>query len=327
MRHFHIVIIGAGQLGSRHLQALALSEVDTRLSVVDPAFQALAVAKARFEQMKVSNQVKGIGYHIKLNQVAGKIDLCIIATSANHRLGALKELVAYHKVAYILFEKVLFQSVSELKSADALLRQHRIPAWVNCPRRMFPTYQWLKQTFAGQQNLVMEVKGNDWGLACNAIHFIDLWASLGAACTYQLDLAGLSSEVLQSKRPGYMEIQGRLGGQDNQGNRFTLACEVLGRPPDVNVCVETDGYVFEINETQGNGTILDKSSGQSQVVDYQMVYQSGLTQKVAVALLQHGRCELTSFTDSMGLHTPFLSELAKYFARQGDVKDGSCPIT
>lgn len=327
MSYSHIVIVGAGQLGSRHLQALALSEVDSQLSVVDPSSEALAVAKARFEQMAVSDKVKGIEYYTDLNQVASKIDLCVIATSANHRLAVLKQLVASHQVGYILFEKVLFQSVAELNDADALLRQYQIPAWVNCPRRMFPAYQWLKQTFAGQQNLVMDVKGNDWGLACNAIHFIDLWASLGAACTYQLDLAGLSNEVLQSKRSGYREIQGQLRGQDNRGNRFNLACDVIDQAPNVTVRFETNGYVVEINETQGNGTILDKSSGQLQVVDYQVVYQSGLTQKVAAALLQHGQCELTSFADSMALHTPFLSELSGFFARYCDVKDGSCPIT
>lgn len=327
MSHSHVVIVGAGQLGSRHLQALALSEVDIQISVVDPSSESLTVAKARFGQMAVSDKVKGIEFYNHLHLIPCNVDLCVIATNANHRLDALKQLIASCQVGYILFEKVLFQSVAELNDAYALLSQHKISAWVNCPRRMFPTYQWLKQIFASQRNLVMEVKGNDWDLACNAVHFIDLWAFLGAACNYQLDLAGLSSEVLQSKRSGYMEIQGQLSGQDNQGSRFLLVCEVAGQTPNVTVRFETDGYVVEINETQGNGTIFNKLNGQSQAVDYQVVYQSGLTQKVAASLLQHGQCELTSFTDSMALHTPFLSKLGEFFALHGDVKDSSCPIT
>ena len=323
----HIVIVGAGQLGSRHLQALALSEVDIQISVVDPSCASLALAEARFDRMEVSHRVKGVEFYTKLNQVLCNIDLCVIATNANHRLAVLKQLIASHQVRYILFEKVLFQSVAELNDGCALLRQHHISAWVNCPRRMFPTYQWLKQIFADQQNLVMEVKGNDWDLACNAVHFIDLWVYLGAACTYQLDLAELSREVLQSKRPGYMEIQGQLSGQDNQGNCFNLACEVAGQAPNVTVRFETDDFVVEINETQGNGIILDKLSGQLQVLDYQVVYQSRLTQKVAASLLQHGQCGLTSFTDSMALHTPFLSQLSEFFSRYCDLKDGRCPIT
>ena len=327
MSEFHIVIVGAGQLGSRHLQALALIEVKSRISVVDPSPDALVVAKARYEQIKPGGKVSGVSYYTDLVLVPSDVDLCIIATNANHRLTVLEQLVTDHRVGYILFEKVLFQSVSELMSADLLLRRHQIEAWVNCPRRMFPAYQRLKEILDRQNNLVMDVFGNDWGMACNAIHFIDLWAFLGGSNGYQLDLAGLSNEVLQSKRPGNMEVQGKLCGHDSEGNRFSLGCEVADQTLNMTVRFETEAYVAEINEVEGHGTILDKSNGQSEAMDYKIVYQSGLTHKVASALLQHGQCDLTSFAESKALHTPFLTQLGNFFSRHGDVRDGRCPIT
>jgi predicted dehydrogenase len=47
-----IVIIGAGQLGSRHLQALRLIDEPIRIQVVDPSHESLKVAEERFNQVK-----------------------------------------------------------------------------------------------------------------------------------------------------------------------------------------------------------------------------------------------------------------------------------
>ena len=44
-----VLVIGAGQLGSRHLQALKLVQNDLSISVVDPFQASLDVAKERFE--------------------------------------------------------------------------------------------------------------------------------------------------------------------------------------------------------------------------------------------------------------------------------------
>ena len=48
---YHILLIGAGQIGSRHLQALALSDINIEISVVDSSTASLAVAKDRYKQV------------------------------------------------------------------------------------------------------------------------------------------------------------------------------------------------------------------------------------------------------------------------------------
>ena len=45
-----IVVIGAGQLGSRHLQALSKVNFKTTIEVVDPFESSLVVAKGRFNE-------------------------------------------------------------------------------------------------------------------------------------------------------------------------------------------------------------------------------------------------------------------------------------
>lgn len=48
---YHIAIIGAGQLGSRHLQGLKRAQIPMKIQVVNNALQALEVAEERYEQV------------------------------------------------------------------------------------------------------------------------------------------------------------------------------------------------------------------------------------------------------------------------------------
>lgn len=327
MGNHHVVLIGAGQLGSRHLQALALSELEINVSVVDPSEEALRVARQRYEQITATPNVKGVTYYNNLSEVAQHIDVCIIATSANHRLSVLEQLVSKHSVEYLVLEKVLFQSVQELDCASELLERYRIKAWVNCPRRMFPAYRELREILQQHKQLIMAVKGNDWGLACNAIHFIDLWAAIGEHCDYQIELDGLSETVLDSKRVGYKEIQGMIVGHSDGVKHFELSCEVVGKAPHLEVRFETESFIVNIDETEATAVLFEKKSKTQRVIDYRSVLQSAMTQKVVASLTQSGECDLTPYHESAALHRPFLKALTYYFTQFGGVENSRCPIT
>ena len=48
---YSIAVIGAGEVGSRHLQALALLKRPVKIFVVDPSNESLRIAKERFQQV------------------------------------------------------------------------------------------------------------------------------------------------------------------------------------------------------------------------------------------------------------------------------------
>ena len=54
----NVAIIGAGQLGSRHLSSLALSVNDLEIQVVDPFQGSLEVAKSRFEEANPKDNIR-----------------------------------------------------------------------------------------------------------------------------------------------------------------------------------------------------------------------------------------------------------------------------
>ncbi|WP_262055335.1 Gfo/Idh/MocA family oxidoreductase, partial [Legionella pneumophila] len=76
-----IVIIGAGQLGSRHLQSLNLLNQEIEIDVIDPSLESLETAKNRFDAT-----IQDVKHKISYSQSLPNhqtIDIAIIASTAN----------------------------------------------------------------------------------------------------------------------------------------------------------------------------------------------------------------------------------------------------
>lgn len=325
----NFLLIGAGQLGSRHLQALALSDfADISIQVVEPSTEARKVAQERWEQVSKSESIKSIEFLADMSKVSRTVDFCIIATNANCRLQVLKELLANVSVRQLVLEKVLFQSIEQLDEASHLLSSVDTLVWVNCPRRMFPIYQELKKRLANEQTLSLQVQGNRWGLACNAIHFIDLWAMLGGEHDYVLDTSGLDVSVAESKRPGYKEVSGTLSGASGERG-FFLTSTAGTEPVPLRIRIETEHFIISVSESVGKCTIQVKETGHQEVLTFSALYQSQLSHEVGRQLLASGNgpCELTPFNESALLHAPFLQGLLEFFNKQDGYAHTLCPIT
>lgn len=55
--------------------------------------------------------------------------------------------------------------------------------------------------------------GGDWGLGCNAIHFLDLLTFFTGKVDFELDVSHLDSEIRVSKRERFVEFTGCLLGK------------------------------------------------------------------------------------------------------------------
>lgn len=323
---FQLLVIGAGQLGSRHLQALTQCDVgDMAIHVVDPSLAALNVARERQAQVQAAAGIGSLHFRQSLDEVVpADIDFCVVATGANCRLAVLRELLARKRVHNLLLEKVLFQSVAQLDEATVLLAAQSTKTWVNCPRRQLPGYRLLRERLAGEREVFLHVAGSNWGMACNAIHFVDLWAFLGSGADYRLDTSGLR-DVVPSKRPGYSEVTGRLEGRSSAGG-FMLEVSLDEAPPRVQVCIESPRFMIQVHEADARCTITHKGDGKVEVLPFPMFFQSQLTHIVARAALSGDEVPLTPFIESAALHRPLLSGILEMFRRH-DASLTLCPIT
>jgi predicted dehydrogenase len=323
------VLVGAGQLGTRHLQALVGHACQPlSIQVIDPVQASLDMARERAVAVENGKGNAKLNYLNNLEEIASEIDFSVIATGAHCRLAVMRQLFSHASVRYLLLEKILFQSVEQVDQAIELIRQSGTEAFVNCPRRMFPIYQELRELLKGSKRLSLVVEGSDWGLACNAIHFIDLWSYLTGSTDYELDISTLSTAILDSKRTGYKEVSGVLRGRCGDFS-FQLQSTVSGSAEiqPLTVRVETEKFVIDVEESKGVCRIADLVEGTQLEKEFSILYQSQLTHLVADSLLTEGRCELTPFDESAALHKPLLSGLLAFFNEYDDVVRDHCPIT
>ena len=323
----NIALIGAGQLGSRHLQALAKIDLPVFLQVVDPDPSALRTVQQRYLDVPLNPKVRCATFTVRPEILEPVLDLCVVATNSDVRLQVLRDLLSTRKVNNLLLEKVVFQSAKDFREAKSLLEDHNVKCWVNCPLRMYDFYRNLKKYFPSDDPLNCEVRGGDWGLGCNAIHYIDLLAYYAEDSYCEVDSGGLDLCIHQSKRSGFIEFTGMLKVVFSGGARLNLVSIAASDEPKI-MTLESSRAKVVIDPIKGVAK-LSTGKGKSKVQEIQFCvpYQSELTHLAATEIIEKGSCQLTRFDESAALHIPLLRALSKHVEKvEGRICE-RCPIT
>lgn len=322
----NMVVIGAGQLGSRHLQALAKANFQTRIEVVDPNTTSLEVARKRFEEIPSNPKLSGISFHSSLSELSSQIDLAIIATNADIRADVIRTLLKHCNVKNLVLEKVLFQRPEEYAETQEILEVKNVNTWVNHPRRMFPYYAKLKEMLAGSKQVSYQVQGGDWGLACNGLHFIDHLAFLTECEDLAISADRLNPSIIPSRRHGYLEVNGVLAGKVGH-HPFELFCHKDASPVIITICADNLNAIID----EGNGWVrISTNENEWKWVEEKskiIYFQSELSNKIAENIIETGQCNLPTFVEATKLHIPFINAMLEHINRYGDEKHTACPIT
>ena len=323
----NILVIGAGQLGGRHLQALALFDEPLKIIVIDPSQKSRESALERFKQIP-NSYIHSLELLAELTTIDSMVyDFAVIATNSTIRATVVKNLLQHVIVKNLLLEKFLFQRESDYYEIGSLLKNNKVRTFVNCPRRLYPDYKNLKSRLKADQPMHMEVVGNNWGLGCNGVHFIDLFQWLTneniTKWTSQLD-AG----YFESKRPGFVEFSGKVDGYTRKGDSISLISYKNG-PANISVRLSSLDLRQAIEESLGIINEYDLTVGplMEKKTKYAPLYQSELTNIVLDDLVNKGTCGLTTYEDSLESHIPFLQLLLNHFNMDKQTKTQACPIT
>jgi|TARA_B110001469_G_scaffold106608_1_gene106486 predicted dehydrogenase len=318
----NILIIGAGQLGSRHLQGALLSRTELNITVVDPSQESLNVARERALEVKYGNPHSTVSYKTAMPNNK-TINICIVATTANVRAIVTKQLLLTNEVKQIIFEKVLFQKLAEYKEVIQLLRDKNTVGWVNCPRRLYSTYVMLKQHLDRSKPIHMKVSGSAWGMACNSIHFLDIFSYLVGDSSIELMESRLDDEMKESKRPGFYETTGEL--KFTSGIHSIVVQSVVTGTVEHIVSFENEQLKCILNELRGTCTLT--IGDDEKQFKHTALYQSKLTGIYIDDLLSSNKCQLTPFEQSCEQHIPFITALLSHMSEVLNKRIDVCPIT
>ena len=316
-----VLLIGSGGIGVRHLQGLLTSAHPLAIQVLDLNAKALLTAQEIANSSPKKNLDTSVTYTQQMPQES-VFDMVIVATASMSRAAVLCEFLSHNKVACLVLEKFLFPNFADYQRIASLLSELNILTYVNCPRRMNPSYAELKTKLAGSSQWQMKVSGSAWGMACNSVHLLDLYHYLfSPQQPITLTAKGLLPEVYQSKRNGYLEVNGVLSTTDEQ---LQIRCQ-HGEQISLQVTITDHKETFVIDEI--NGTITHVDHDNQTTAPFAVVYQSTLSGQLIDRFIERGDTLLTPFSESADIHLSLMHPLAEHFAKYAVDRQYDCPIT
>jgi predicted dehydrogenase len=304
-----IKIVGAGQLGSRHLQALQAIETPLEIHVVDPSPSSLQVARERFEA--VAKKARHIAYFNQQFIDTGPTDIAIVATNSNVRRQAVEALLGSSDVKFLVLEKLLFDKPEDYTAVSEIISEKKLQTWVNCPMRVMPVYEKIRERLAGKR-ISYRVTGSQFGLVTNAIHYLDHVCHLTGTNGYALQTDDLDETAIVSKRAGFLELTGSLSARFENGSRCEITCDATGSAP-VIVEISTDSDRYIIRESEGKLWHSGQETNWNWTEETCSIpFQSQITTGMVQSLLEHGTCRFTPFEASKQIHLSLLDPLSKF---------------
>jgi len=316
-----ILLIGAGNLGSRYLQGLKVVNSKLTIYVFDIFEDSLLKAKNFYDLIPENNFNKEIYFTNDIVNLPNYFDIIIISTTADVRFKIIEDLFKNNiKFKNLILEKVLAQNYNNIEKILNIFESHT-NVWINTPRRMMDWYSLIKKNINNNLPIKMSIRGGNWGLACNSIHFIDLINYFTGEHVTKINTNNLNNKWNTSKRDNFFEVYGELNISFSNGSHLILEA----RNDQNNFYIikfEQSNIEWEIDENLG----LAKNS-LGHLFNGELTLQSKLTPILVEKLINSNFCELTDLPTSAKLHKPLISALLSHWNLTMYKNDEILPIT
>jgi hypothetical protein len=271
-----ICIVGVGNIGMRYVQGITRKFPAAELLLIDCEDRL-----KELEKLELGN----VQLLASLDDIHGSIDLCVVSTSCESRLSIYKRCLDLNP-RYIILEKYLFKSREEFEECLSLAR---VPTFVNQWMYGSKTFDCLFTDAARS----VELTGSGWGLACNAVHWMDVFKRHMNITHLQVGSDTTITKVFPSKRAGYEEIFGELVFVDRDSDKtFKL---IDRQDADLinmqKIKVDEKVYIFDYRTITEDEKVLSH-----------FPYFSELIGDILGDIMDTGSCHLPLLEESISQH-------------------------
>jgi predicted dehydrogenase len=320
-----ICLIGCGNVGSRHLQALVKIPFSTDLLIIEPLVKSQNLGKERLSEIQYNQNLHKISWMNRVEDLKEKPDLTIISTTAIGRKDLLLKLLKMGHTRFLI-EKIVCQSDIDYEEILENFARYKAKGWVNTNRRYFETYKKLKEYFDDSNLLHISVTTSNFSaLATNSIHFIDFFSFF--TNNYDITLNGdfLLNQLYPNKRgENFVEFSGTIIGSIKSGSTFSMTSLPGTKLPTVINIIGEDKHIM-IDET--NGKIIDLVNSKNDQFKFNYEHVSNLTNIICQDIMQNDDCHLTTLEDSKILHKEIFKIFNLHIEKLTKKKQEFCPIT
>ena len=318
-----IILVGCGNIGSRHLQALTKLNGEYLIEIIEPNDEATLLAKSRLDEMKYDKNLKQIVWKKSISKNTKNSDLVIIATNSKNRVKIIDKLLKLdHKI--FLIEKIVCQSIKEFDELLLKMKKFSAKGWVNNNRRYFSGYQKIKEVFKDSKFLHLSVIAGNVGLGSNSIHFLDLFCWLVRDYNIKINSEFLIKEIFENKRGNdFKEFQGTLVGTNQHGLVSLTFLPSEKQKILIHIC--GDDKFIEINELENDAHIFNH--GNKNRIEFKFEHNSVLTTKIIEDIFSKNDCLLPTLEESQKIHTELFRTFNQHIKKILNSEIELCPIT
>ena len=256
----------------------------------------------------------------------------IVSTDSVVRRDIICELIQVKNVKAMIFEKVLFQTEKEYFEIGSLLKAQKIPAWVNCILRATDFFRDLKASLDRSESIRMRVEGFGWGLACNGIHFLDLFSFLTGCADFEFTDVKFDRVIADYKRPDSKEFIGEMIGENSKGHQLVLNCKdgnsSIGSQRGLKT-VLIDNVTRHHEITVHEDRVINKTiiKNETTKVTKPLPLQSQITHRLVEDIVHSGFCGLPNYSESSSLHLCLIREFMGHLTKILGKSVTRCPVT
>jgi len=320
-----IVLLGCGNVGSRHLQALANLPFDIEVCIVEPNKKAQELAKTRLNEVLKSNSEKKFVWFESTAELTQGSELGIVATTSVGKVEIIYQLLDLG-IKKFLVEKVVCQSTEQYDKLLSMMKTNDARGWVNTNLRYFEGWQKIKEFFQGSDIIHLSIIASQASsLSTNAIHYVDLFSFLIGDYFVKLNGDLLLNKLFPNKRGNqFKEFGGTIVGSTKNGSTLTMTFLPNSDIPNIINVVGKDKHIF-VDEFNDRGFDLTKNRPLD--FQYQFEHVSTLTTKIVTDILNNNDCRLTSLEDSYPLHRELFQIFNAHIKKVSNEDVKLCPIT
>ncbi len=321
-----LILVGCGNIGSRHLQSLMKFQSALSIDVVEPNNKSKNNAVSLIKKLPIKKYPK-IKWFTSIKDLTDSGDVVIVATDSVDRVKLIETLLKQGNKKFLI-EKMVCQSRNEYKSLISLFKKFNANGWVNTNRRYFTAYQKIKQLFLTSKSLELSVYLGNSGLGTSSIHFIDLFCWFNNDYDIKLNGDYLFDKIYSNKRgKSFKEFAGNIVGTNKKNSFLTISTHNNQSTFPSSIVEIYDGkrHII-INELEEKLFFLSNDENIPKL-SFKFGHTSELTYKIILDILKNKSCLLPTIEDSCYLHFELFRIFNNHIFKHLNYKVQKCPIT
>jgi len=319
----NIILVGCGNIGSRHLQALVKLPFPIDIHVIEKSEKSKKLAKLRLNEIKFNQNNFQIFWYDSLNQLTHTSDLVIISTLSQGRVNLILSLLKKQNKKFLI-EKPVCQSKKEYENLLNQMKLFKAIGWVNTNRRYFESYKKLKRNIHNSKFININVVSKASGLGTNAIHFLDLFSWFTNDSKIKLNGEFLIPKLFSNKRgKEFNEFYGTITGSGKNDSSITLTF-LPSNTESIFVTISTDIGNYVIDELNQSAFKIGKINKK---FNFTYEHASQLTTKIAKDILEKNTSFLPKLDESYVHHIELFRVFNSHIKKQLKRQVSLCPIT